>query len=49
MRVKVKLVCGPLAGVVISISPVVLLMANLPSSSPVQFLGDLKFDRGALT
>lgn len=40
MMVRVKLLCGPSAGVVISISPVVSLMANLPSSPPPeQFWG----------
>lgn len=50
MMVSVKLVFGPSAGVVISISPVVSLMTNLPSSPPAQFLdGDLKFDRDTST
>lgn len=50
MTVSVKLVCGPSAGAVISISPVASLMTNLPWSPPAQFLdGDLKFDRDTLT
>lgn len=50
MMVRVKLVCGPSAGVVISISPVVPSMTNLPSSPPEQFLdGDSEFDRDTLT
>lgn len=50
MTVSVKLVCGPSAGAVISISPVVSLMTNLPWSPPAQFLdGGLKFDRDTLT